>query len=284
MHVPMALKEQVWGRQFVDFAALLRDNAVFTLTHDASSAMTLAVEGNQVVVKPASAPKKKIDSIDKWTSAFHAFMSIYTERHPGRCAELLKYAEIVKSASLQFPGFGWRSYDEQFCLRQAANPARSWAELDMELWVTVAAASALVPVHASAGNHGNVRSIFNQGRAGTGYQVAATHVCFAFNSDKGCNWQRCRFSHRCKRCNMEGHGITTCNVVKVSNVRFNANSNVRSVRNGPRNFSSQLSAHSLQHVHRTVTQQAGSRVAKGHGEQKGAAQTMQVNFRAPNAN
>ena len=172
----------------------------------------------------------------------------------------------MKSASLQFPGFGWRSYDEQFRLRQAANPARSWAELDMELWVTVAAASALVPVHASAGNHGNVRSIFNQGRAGTGYQVAATHVCFAFNSDKGCNWQRCRFSHRCKRCNMEGHGITTCNVVKVSNVRFNANSNVRSVRNGPRNFSSQLSL-----LHRPSWQQ------------KGAAQTMQGNFRAPNA-
>ena len=50
MHVPMALnlKEKVWGGQFVDFAALLRDNAVFALTHDASSAMTLAVEGNQV--------------------------------------------------------------------------------------------------------------------------------------------------------------------------------------------------------------------------------------------
>ena len=177
-------------------------------------------------------------------------------------------------------------YDEQFRLRQAANPARPWAELDMELWVTVAAASALVPVHAGAGNHGDVRSIFNQGRAGTGYQVGATHVCFAFNSNKGCNWQRCRFSHRCKRCNMEGHGITTCNVVKGSNVRFNANSNVRSVRNGPRNFSSQLSARSLQHVHGPVAQQAGSRMAKGHSEQKAkwAAQIMQENFRAPNAN
>ena len=85
---------------------------------------------------------------------------------------------------------------------------------------------------------------------------------------------------------MEGHGITTCNVVKGSNVRFNANSNVRSVRNGPRNFSSLLSARSLQHVHGPVAQQAGSRMAKGHSEQKakGAAQIMQENFRAPNAN
>ena len=112
-----------------------------------------------------------------------------------------RVAEICRNSENRIPAISrfWLAiiYDEQFRLRQAANPARPWAELDMELWVTVAAASALVPVHAGAGNHGDVRSIFNQGRAGTGYQVGATHVCFAFNSNKGCNWQRCRFSHRC---------------------------------------------------------------------------------------
>ena len=69
---------------------------------------------------------KKIDTIDRWSSAFHTFMSIYLVKHPNRFAELLKYAETVRMAAMQFPGFGWRRYDKQFRLGQEAHPSRSW--------------------------------------------------------------------------------------------------------------------------------------------------------------
>ena len=37
---------------------------------------------------------------------------------------------------------GWKMYDQQFRLKQERTPSRSWAEIDMELWVTVASGPA----------------------------------------------------------------------------------------------------------------------------------------------
>ena len=61
--------------------------------------------------------------------------------HPDCWSELLKYAEIVRSAALQFPGWGWKAYDEQFRLRKESNPAQAWGIVDSELWLTVAGAA-----------------------------------------------------------------------------------------------------------------------------------------------
>ncbi len=109
---------------------------------EAGSALTLAVEHGQVVFRQASAQQpRKLQSIAQWASAFHTFMAIYSLRHPLRLGESLQYAETVHTAAAQFPGFGRRSYDEQFRLHQEVCLSRSWALLDTELWVTVAAAS-----------------------------------------------------------------------------------------------------------------------------------------------
>ena len=84
--------------------------------------------------------RHKIETLDMWQSAFHTFMAIYLLKHPSRCFELLKYAETIRLASVQFPGLAWRTYDEQFRLKQELDPMRSWGDLDYELWLTVAAA------------------------------------------------------------------------------------------------------------------------------------------------
>lgn len=104
-------------------------------------------ESGSMVFRLAVQPKTKVDTLDKWFSALHVFMSIFIERHPLRAPELLKYAETIRLAAAQFPGSSWRAYDEQYRLRRAADPTSSWAEIDMELWVTVAAAASLS--HAS---------------------------------------------------------------------------------------------------------------------------------------
>ena len=122
-YVPQATKEKIWRSEYVDLAGLYRDNAVSALSAaNASSSLALALDGGQVVLRLGGPQKRKLDSIEKWTSAFHVFMAVFTTSHPGRIAELLKYAETVKTASLKFPGFGWRSNDEQFRLRQEQDP------------------------------------------------------------------------------------------------------------------------------------------------------------------
>ena len=130
-------------------------------------------------------------------------MAIFTARHPSRFAELLKYAETIRLAAAQFPGFGWRSYDEQFRLRQEANPSRSWAVLDMELWVTVAAASSLLPMATTT-----TSTAFSAGKNTQSKQSS----CFSFNSTNGCRWNPCKYAHRCNRCARFGHGAATCRV------------------------------------------------------------------------
>ena len=55
-------------------------------------------------------------------------MAIFLEKHPNWAAELLKYAEGIRLASVQFPGMGWRVNDEQFRLRRAADPSSSWGK------------------------------------------------------------------------------------------------------------------------------------------------------------
>ena len=197
MHVPRGVKEKIWNGQYVDLACLYRDTATRVLTaRETGSELTMAVEQGKVVFRAATPHTRKLDSIDKWTSAFHVFMAIYCTRHPSRFLELLKYAEIIRTAAVQFPGIGWRNYDEQFRLRMEANPSRSWAAMDMELWVTVAAAGSML--HSP-----NVGALINSIQS-------PKYVCYAFNSATGCRWNPCRYSHSCSRCGKTGHGAGVC--------------------------------------------------------------------------
>ena len=100
--VPALIKQKIWDGEFVDFSQLLSDNSIQLLAHSQQqqSELVFAVEGGQMVIRPAVQPKKKIDNLDKWLSAFHVFMAIFLEKHPSRAAELLKYAETIRLYSL----------------------------------------------------------------------------------------------------------------------------------------------------------------------------------------
>ena len=198
--VPLAIKEKIWNGNYVDMASLYVDNAVKILSASNNGAeVALVVEQGRVVLRPSSARvSRKLDSIEKWTSAFHVFIAVFAIRHPGRVVELLRYAETIRTAALQFPGLGWRSYDEQFRLRMEVNPARSWAAMDMELWVTVAAVGSVAPAVAAT-------SVPSRSQA-------QKRICYAFNSPTGCRWFDCRYVHSCRRCAGGGHGESSCRV------------------------------------------------------------------------
>ena len=132
-------------------------------------------------------------------------MAIYLARHPSRVGKLLKYSEIIRTASIQFPGQGWKTYDEQFRMKQATNPARSWGNLDVELWLTVVAVSVLGPVSA-ASRPGSAHSGQNPYRKSLG----RPGLCFAYNGRRGCPVEWCRYTHACTKCLRVGHGATTC--------------------------------------------------------------------------
>ena len=95
MHVPQLVKDKIWKGQYIDVSLLYRDNAVVALTStDNGSALTMMVDNGKVVFRPAaSSHPRKLDTVDKWTSAFHTFMAIFTARHPSRlpnCSSMRK--------------------------------------------------------------------------------------------------------------------------------------------------------------------------------------------------
>ncbi|KAJ8307433.1 hypothetical protein KUTeg_015517 [Tegillarca granosa] len=49
--------------------------------------------------------------------------------------DLLKYCSTIRWAASKVPGPAWRQYDEQFRLHRAKKPSKSWARLDLDLWL-----------------------------------------------------------------------------------------------------------------------------------------------------
>ena len=132
--VPRALRDRIWKGEFVDLGALLKNVPV----PDGSAPTVIALSGSTLQVQPQRGVPR-ITSIEQWTSAFLVFASIYTEKHIVRALEMFKYMDTVRTAA-RFGGYGWRTYDAQFRLRQAREPTRSWAVIDSELWLMTATA------------------------------------------------------------------------------------------------------------------------------------------------
>ncbi|XP_038073487.1 uncharacterized protein LOC119741700 [Patiria miniata] len=259
-HVSQSLKDKIWRNEYVDMSLLFADSASEVLARsNKAEEVALVIENDKMFLRSnqvKTSRQKKMDTWDKWVSAFHTFMAIYLVKFPSRVNELLKYTEIVRTASVQFPGRSWRLYDEQFRLRLEAQPHKSWGELDVELWLTVASYEA-----APAAFGGAPRAAPH----------TVTRLCFAFNSPNGCKFVNCKYQHKCAACGRHGHGSPTCRFPGV---------HTRLQTGGARGFSGKGYAHSVQQ-----TALAGSQVdSAGTKKNAHALVTGKANFRAPNPN
>ncbi len=221
LHVSQQTKDKIWQSAFVDFSLLCSNTTLTSAMIDkakpATADLSLVVEKRALVLRKPGVTRKKIESLDVWQSAFHTFMAIFLEKHPLRSAELLKYAEIVRLAANQFPGFGWRLYDERFRLKQELIPTQSWGNLYMELWLTVVAAGVTSPIVMGSNVpstlwQGNKPKVANKGR-----------VCFAYNNGSGCFTRLCKYMHHCSKCFSSGHGAYQCRLGQVGGQPKGAN-------------------------------------------------------------
>ncbi len=225
LHVSQQTKEKIWQGAFVDFSLLCHDTSISANIIDkydsASSDLSLVVEQGKLVLRKPGVSRKKIESVDVWQSAFHTFMAIFLQKHPFRSAELLKYAEIIRLAANQFPGHGWRLYDEQFRLKLEMIPTRPWGNLDMELWLTVAAAGVAPP--AAPGSTWSSSFAVQQVNKSKPANFKS-RVCFAFNNGQGCFGRVCKFAHQCSKCSSTGHGAYQCRMGQVGGQARGVNS------------------------------------------------------------
>lgn len=131
MSLPQSLKIKIINSEYVDFPYLLEKSE--NMGHDENE-FALSVGSNGQLQWQCSKPKRSINSVHQWTSAFLIYSAVFLGAHPKRTQELLKYAYLIRTAAARHEGWGWRSYDIQFRLRQQSQPQRSWASIDGELW------------------------------------------------------------------------------------------------------------------------------------------------------
>ncbi|XP_078502436.1 uncharacterized protein LOC144756516 [Lissotriton helveticus] len=134
-HLSEKLKEGIWKHEFVD---------VFKLLHREVQAKEGSKEEEWELTRRPRVPV----TMENWTSAFLIFASVYCQRYLDRAIALFKYMDIIRKAQMQFGGFAWLSYDEEFRARVSANPEKSWGEVDQELWVQWMALT-----HSTASTH-----------------------------------------------------------------------------------------------------------------------------------
>lgn len=198
-HVPQSLRQQIGQEEYVNLALLLKGSVELA---DFCSGTLLRLSADGHIESRPKECKDKIKSIDNWTDAFLIFASIYLRTYPNKCQELLHYMWTVRECASRQGGLAWRTYDEQFRLRQAITPA-SWAHINNDLWWRC------LLVKDAAGSTNRSSRIGN--------------TCVFFSKSK-CFWHNCKFQHACSNCGLP-HPAFKCTSQAISSVAessFNA--------------------------------------------------------------
>ena len=103
--LPKKLEDQILSGEFVDFTLLLPGNS----DRPTFGPIRLSVEGDREFSIPIPnfsnfGKRPKIDSIDKWLTAFGIYASIVVEKFPHKASQFFAYQRIIREASKKFTG------------------------------------------------------------------------------------------------------------------------------------------------------------------------------------
>lgn len=186
VHVPKSLRQQICKGEYVNVALLLKGGMELS---EFCSGGSLKLSADGSIEMKSKICKDKVPSIEKWTDAFLVYASIYMSAHPNKSIELFHYMYLIREAAARQKGFAWRSYDEQFRIRQGTFPA-SWSAINNDLWWRCMQIKE--PSDAPT-------DIFTQ---------AKLRTCNDFNGGF-CRWPSCKYSHSCSGCGAS-HGAWSC--------------------------------------------------------------------------
>ncbi|XP_048245167.1 uncharacterized protein LOC125376861 [Haliotis rufescens] len=216
-NVPVNIKNKIWNGEYINFALLLKPDRDL-MDYMTTSAVFISTDG-QLELRPKS-QGKRIENIFDWTTAFTTYMSIYVQRRMDMVQGLLKHMNTVRLAESRHTGLGWRTYDEQYRLRQARDQSLPWGKLNVELWMLFVQ----TPYHqqVSSGFSGFQKrhvSTF-QGKL----QRPANNTCNNFNQSK-CFRQKCKYRHSCSACGSDAHPACRCTSASTPSRVIQARSN-----------------------------------------------------------
>ena len=172
LNVSSEMKNKITNGQYVDLKKM------FMNKNEVKKQKIIVVNGE---LQTTEKETKQINDVETWTDAFLIYASIYLTAHPSKNLEILKYLKDIRLAAAR-SNSGFLEYDQQFRLRMAQNPSKSWAEVDSELWLLY-----IVP-----NNKQLTAAELNQSQ---------TKKCYSYNYKGSCFKSPCIYLHACIRCN-----------------------------------------------------------------------------------
>jgi hypothetical protein len=130
-HVPESLKTKIKQNEYVNFSSLIKGPVELDMF---DAGVTLGLANSLNLVTRPRVKTDKISSIEKWSDAFLVFSSIYLSAHQEHTQDILHYMYVIREAASNFGGIFWRTYDEQFRLRQATE-FMPWSSINSDLWL-----------------------------------------------------------------------------------------------------------------------------------------------------
>lgn len=206
---PLSVKEKIWKGEFIDLGSLIQQD---TSTDESLTLSLIRLDNNQIGFKQNKPRVRPIFNIDLWTQAFLVFSAIYLQKHPTRAIELLQYMDTIRKLARRFSGNTWILYDKEFRMGQAFNPNRSWGCYDADLLLdklTVVRTDTTSSFQPNSQRNVRYSPYDNRNRVGSQAKQNPS-ICFAFNSKNGCFKQPCRYTHKCLKCNKQGHSSAVC--------------------------------------------------------------------------
>ena len=191
--VPVKLREKIWEFQYVDLIEflpeadrLLDSPIVFFKTKDDD------------IMFDVRKHHKRVQSPQVWLQAFTSYAAVLTTKWPSRAGELFQYLGDILNLANQHPWHQVYSYNVRFRWSVQLTPNKNWVILDH-----VNLAREIISPSMSM-----VRRVEPPSKSWSRSPLKET--CRKFNAGR-CNFgQKCKFLHKCNKCNKFRHGFKDC--------------------------------------------------------------------------
>ena len=131
-HVDSNLKQKIEKGEYVDLEKLLIKDK-FKNQSGGGQHMELISKGGETFIMPVD-PDHKITNVRKWEQAFHIYAAIYSQANPHRSSEIWQYVFVINSAASTYTWENVANYNFTFRQLMECNPARSWANIYLQMW------------------------------------------------------------------------------------------------------------------------------------------------------
>ena len=203
-HLPDKSIASIRNGEYIDFNTLLFENVD---GHDEQlriSFNSLGGSGVSIPVSVAQQKRQRIDSVDRWLTAFNIFARVVVHFFPYKASELFAYQQTIRDAQRKFSGMAWYAYDIAFRKKAANDASLSWAQRDPQLYLEKFTGLAKTACHAcgSADHFTNTCPIAPNRSTPT---RPRDDLCRNYNKKFPCASNPCPFKHRCNRPGCVGH-------------------------------------------------------------------------------